>query len=451
LTTPRDVKAAGYEAQEAAVSGDTATRSGPPATRPLWAGRSLALVGIVLVAINLRTAVTATSAIVTQINADVALSEVALGTIGMLPPLMLAVGGLLGPVLTRWIRLETGLVVFLVVMVAGHLLRAGADTFPQLLASSIVAMLGMGVGNVLLPALVKKYFPDRIAVVTSIYAMLFSVSTAIPGTLTPLVADAAGWRTALLLWGVVAVVAVPPWIALLVRSRRPSGADEEAPDDGAAVLRPPAAAVWRSRTAWGLLLMYGLSSLNGYAMLAWLPEILLDTTGVTAVEAGILLSCYAVTAGPLALIVPAIALRMRNPGVLSYVGAGTFVAGYIGLMLGPDFLTPLWVLTAALGTGLFPVMLTLINARTRTPAMTASLSGFVQGPGALVSVAGPLVVGILRDWTGSWTAPFAFLIATAAGIALSGIFLRDPRLVDDELMEQADRRRAPLAPGAQVR
>lgn len=397
--------------------------------------------GIVLVAINLRTAVTAMSAIVTRIDAEVPLSDVALGTIGMLPPLMLAAGGLLGPVLTRWISLEANLVMALGVMVAGHLLRSMAGTFPELLVGSIVAMLGMGVANVLLPALVKKYFADRIAVVTSIYAMLFSVSTAIPGTVSPMVADGAGWRIALLLWGIVAVVSVPPWVVLLVRGRKSSGSDA-ADGEGLTVGRPGGAGLWRSRIAWGLLLMYGLSSLNGYAMLAWLPEILLDAAGVSPVTAGVLLSAYAVTAGPLALIVPALAIRMRNPGVLSYVGAVTFVVGYLGLMLSPAFLTPLWVLTAALGTGLFPVMLALINARTRTPAMTTALSGFVQGQGALVSVAGPLVVGILRDWSGGWTAPFLFLIATAVGIAASGILLRSPRIVDDELIEHADRRRA---------
>jgi CP family cyanate transporter-like MFS transporter len=398
-------------------------------------------VGVVLVAINLRTAVTAMSAIVTRIDADIPLSDVALGTIGMLPPLMLATGGLLGPVLARWISLEANLVGALGVMVAGHVLRSMAGTFPELLVGSIVAMLGMGVANVLLPALVKTYFADRIALVTSIYAMLFSVSTAIPGTASPMVADAAGWRAALLLWGVVAAVSIPPWIVLLVRGRRAS-APEPSDDHGLAVNSTAGARLWRSRIAWGLLLMYGLSSLNGYAMLAWLPEILLDTAGVSPVEAGVLLSAYAVTAGPLALIVPAIALRTRNPGVLSYVGAVTFVTGYLGLMLAPGALTPLWVLTAALGTGLFPVMLTLINARTRTPAMTTALSGFVQGQGALVSVAGPLVVGILRDWTGGWTAPFLFLITTAVGIAASGILLRSPQLVDDELREHAERRRA---------
>ncbi|MGM7666556.1 MFS transporter [Microbacterium sp. A93] len=422
------------------MSREAASRvSSPSGRRPLWAGRTLALIGIVAVAINLRTAVTAMSAIVTEVSGDIVLSDAALGLIGMLPPLMLAAGGLLGPVLSRWISLEANLVASIVVMVAGHLLRAQATTFPELLVSSIVAMFGMGAGNVLLPALVKTYFADRIAMMTSIYAMLFSVSTAIPGTVSPMVADAAGWRTALLLWGVVAIIALPPWLVLLARSGVSRQATRlKGPDAGPAAspgpVRPPRAPIWRSKVAWGLLLMYGLASLNGYAMLAWLPEILIDTASVTPVEAGVLLSCYAVTAGPLALVVPTIAIRMRNPGVLSYVGATTFVAGYLGLLFVPGFLTPVWVFTAALGTGLFPVMLALINTRTRTPAMTASLSGFVQGCGALVSVLGPLVVGILRDVTGGWTAPFLFLIATAIGIAVSGVLMRNPRMVDDEVL-----------------
>jgi MFS transporter, CP family, cyanate transporter len=421
------------------VSGETASRNSTLGLRSVRAGRALALTGILLVALNLRLAVTAMSPIVGRINADVPLSDVALGIIGMLPPLMLATGGLLGPVLARWVRLETNLVLACTGMFAGHLLRSLAGDFTQLLLGSIVAMLAMGVGNVLLPALVKKYFPDRIALMTSIYAMLFSVSTAIPGTVSPMVADAAGWRSSLLVWGVAAAVAAPPWIALALRGR----SQDRRGVNGSTVVsagRPAGARLWRSRVAWGLMLMHGLSALNGYAMLAWLPEILADIADMSSVKAGALLSAYAVTAGPLALVVPAIALRMRNPGVLAYIGAAMFIAGYAGLMISPGFLTPLWVLVSASGTGLFPVMLALINARTLTPATTAALSGFVQGNGALISVAGPLVVGLLHDGTGGWTAPFCFLIAAAAGIALGGMLLRSPLSVDEELQEYAARR-----------
>ena len=201
------------------MSGGTASPGSALELQPVWAGRVLALTGIVLVALNLRSAVTAMSPIVARINADVQMSDVALGIIGMLPPLMLATGGLLGPVATRWLRLETSLALACTGMFAGHLFRSLAGDFMQLLVGSVVAMLAMGVGNVLLPALVKRYFPDRIALMTSIYAMLFSVSTAIPGTVSPIVADAIGWRSSLMVWGVAAAVAAPPWIALALRGR----------------------------------------------------------------------------------------------------------------------------------------------------------------------------------------------------------------------------------------
>ena len=272
--------------------------------------------------------------------------------------------------------------------------------------------------------------------------MLLSVSTALPGVVSPPIADAAGWRPALALWGLTAILAAIPWMILIVRSRsraRHDGSDDAAQAAPAAPAR--VTGLWRSRLAWGLMLMHGLSALNGYAMLAWLPELLADVAGTSSLEAGALLSAYAVTAGPLALVVPVIAVRLRNCGVLAYIGAATFVTGHLGLLLAPTFMTPLWVVTAALGTGLFPVMLALINSRSSTPEMTAALSGFVQGQGALVAVAGPLLVGILHDLTGGWTVPLGFLIVTSLGIGVAGRMLRNPQTVNEELRERAARAR----------
>jgi MFS transporter, CP family, cyanate transporter len=413
------------------------SHSDSPGSRSLWAGRTLALLGIVLVALSLRSAVTAMSPIFDQISADVPLNDLALGVIGMLPPLMLATGGLIGPSFARSVGLEASLVLACLAMLAGHIARSLANDFSQLLVGSVLAMLGMGLGNVLLPPVVKRYFPDRIALLTTIYAMLFSASTAIPGAVSALITDATGWRTALALWGVVALLAAPPWVVLLVRARRklPESHEDSIPASRSA--SHGGIGLWRSRLAWGLLLMHGLASLNGYAMLAWLPELLTGHAGTSSIEAGVLLSIYAITAFPLSLIAPAIAVRLRNGGMLAHVGAAAFVAGYLGLLLVPNVLTPLWVVTAALGTGLFPVMLALINSRTQTPAMTAALSGFVQGQGSLVAVAGPLVVGILRDLTGGWTVPICFLIVTSIGIVLAGMMLRNPQTVEEELMELA--------------
>lgn len=179
--------------------------------------------------------------------------------------------------------------------------------------------------------------------------------------------------------------------------------------------------------------MYGLAMLNGYAMLAWLPEILIDTTSSSAIEAGSLLSLYALTGTPMALLGPAIAIRLKRPEILVYVAAGAFAVGYLGLIFIPSTLTPLWVIFAAMGTGLFPVMLALVNSRTSSSEAATQLSGFVHGLGALMSIPGALIMGLLRTWTKGWSVPLSFLLLTVLGVLISGMLLKSSRNIDEEV------------------
>src|SRR6185312_6031326 len=128
---------------------------------PLWAGRTVALLGIILVALNLRTAVAAISPIVSEIGTEIPLSAVGLGLLGMLPPVCFALFGILTPLATRRASLELITTLALVGVLVGHLLRATSASFTMLVVGSVVTFAGMSVGNVLLPPLVKRYFPDR--------------------------------------------------------------------------------------------------------------------------------------------------------------------------------------------------------------------------------------------------------------------------------------------------
>jgi CP family cyanate transporter-like MFS transporter len=163
---------------------------GPVPARRLLAGRALAFVGIVLVAMNLRTAVAALSPIFGQISVDIPLSSLDVGIIGTLPPLCFALFGLLAPVFQRYLRVESLLIVALAAMVSGDVLRALSGSFPSLVLASALTFAGMGVGNVLLPPLVKKYFPDRIGLVTSLYATVMSVFSLLPPLTAVVTADA---------------------------------------------------------------------------------------------------------------------------------------------------------------------------------------------------------------------------------------------------------------------
>jgi len=398
----------------------------PP--RPLWTGRTLALVGIVLVAANLRTAVAALSPIVGEINVDIPLSSTAIGVLGMLPPVCFAVFGIFTPVFTRKLGLENVLVLALVAMLAGHITRGLAGSLGLLVLGSIITFAGLGVGNVLLPPLVKKYFPDRVGLVTSLYVTVVSLSTLIPPLIAVPVADAAGWRVSLGLWMLPALIALVPWVTMFIRHRveaSPTALDEAEP----AMLGK----IWRSSIAWALAVVFAASSLNAYAMFAWLPQLLIDTAGVTPAQAGTLLSVYAAMGIPCALLIPWLTARMKNVALLVYLGVACFLIGDLGLLLAPATLTWLWVVLAGLGPLFFPLALVLINLRTRTHEGSVALSGFVQSVGYTLGALGPLSVGLLHEITGAWTAPLIFLICTALAVTVAGAVIARPHLLEDDL------------------
>jgi CP family cyanate transporter-like MFS transporter len=395
----------------------------------LWAGRTLALVGIILVAATLRTAVAALSPIVSEISTDIPLSATAIGVLGMLPPVCFALFGIFTPVYTRRLGLENVLMLALTAMLIGHLTRGLAGSLTVLLIGSVVTFAGLGVGNVLLPPLVKKYFPDRIGLVTSLYVTTLALSTLFPPLIAVPVADAAGWRVSLGLWLLPVVFALVPWLTMFVRHRvqvAPGSVVDEA--EPALVGR-----VWRSSIAWALAVVFAASALNAYAMFAWLPQLLIDTAGVTPAQAGTLLSVYAAMGIPCALLIPWLTARMKNVAVLVYLGVAVFLIGDLGLLLAPATLTWLWVIMAGLGPLLFPLVLVLINLRTRTHAGSVALSGFVQSVGYTMGALGPLSVALLHEMTGAWTAPLIFLICTALAISVAGAVIARPHLLEDDL------------------
>ena len=404
----------------------TAPDRQPP--MPLWAGRTTALLGILLVAFNVRTAVSALSPIVEDVAADVGLSSIQLGIIGTIPPIAFALSALFGASIARRVGVERLLAFAIVAMVLGHVLRASAGSFALLLLGTVIALAGAGIGNVLLPPLVKRYFSDRLGLVTAIYVSLVSVSAAVPSAMAAPVTAAFDWRVSLGIWAIVAAVCLPPWIVILLRHRR-------AALDGDVRAAQPARlhGIWRSRVAWSIALIFSVTSGHVYAAFAWLPQLLIDTAGVSAFEAGTMLGVYALMGVPTALAVPALAVRMRNVGLLVHLGVTCFVLGYLGLLLAPSAAPWLWIVLVGLGPLVFPLSLTLINLRTRTQQGSVALSGFSQGIGYGVAALGPFIFALLHEASGGWTVPLLYLLVTALVASIAGVALRKPVFVEDEL------------------
>ncbi|MFU8945805.1 CynX/NimT family MFS transporter [Mycetocola zhadangensis] len=398
------------------------------ALRPLMTGRVLAFVGIILVAANLRTAVGALSPILGRISTDLPLSPLVVGLLGSMPPVCFALFGIITPALVRRTKLEVVLIAALVAMLVGHLVRGFAGDVLVLVLGSALTFAGLGLGNVLLPPIVKKYFPDRIALVTTIYVTMLSVSTLVPPLVAVPVADGSGWRVSLAMWASLCLVALIPWVSLLLGNRRSATAPaiEEAKSTVVEKL-------WRSPLAWSLAVVFGLSSLNAYAMFAWLPSLLHDTVGVSDATAGVLLSVYAFMGFPAGLLIPVLAARMKNVALLVYVAVGFLVAGYLGLLLAPTAVPVIWVVLIGLGPLLFPLALVLINLRSRTHDGAIALSSFVQSVGYVIGAIGPLVVGITHDATGGWTVPLILLICIAFVGIFAGAVVARNRTIEDEV------------------
>ena len=386
-----------------------------------------------LVALNLRTAVAAVSPIVAQIGVDIPLSAVGLGVLGMLPPVCFALFGILTPLATRRVSLETMTALALVAILAGHLLRSASTSFGMLVAGSVVAFAGMSIGNVLLPPLVKRYFPDRVGLVTSLYATVISVSTFLPPFLAVPVAESAGWRVSLGMWAVTTVLAIVPWCALLVSARADRAAEREPTTrEIEAASAAALGRVWRTPVAWSIMVVFCVSSINVYTFFAWMPDMLHDIAGSSAGEAGALLGLYAAMGLPTSLLVPILAARMRNVGVVIHGAVVLLLVGDLGLLLVPHFATWLWICLAGLGGLLFPLALVLINARTRSHEGSVALSGFAQGVGYTIAALGPLLFGALHAATGGWTWPLIFLTLVALAPIAAGIVLSRPRMIEDE-------------------
>ena len=397
---------------------------------PLWAGRTVALVGIVLIAFTLRQAVAAVSPIVGDIREDISLSNLDVGWLGTLPPLLFAASGFIAPRVARTLGLDGGIILALLLMTAGHITRAFAPGVAALLVGSIIAFAGTGIGNVLLPSIVRRYFPDRVALVTAVYACIVGVSTAVPAAFAAPLAQQAGWRFSVGIWSVTSIAALVPWLVIFVRERRErtsAAITDQSPPP------PLIAGIWRSRVALSITLAFSTSTILTYASFAWLPEILGDVAGSTPTEGGVLLAVTGLISVPGALLAPLLVARLRNVGWLIAAGIVSFVLGYLGLLFAPAPLTLLWVLLVGSGSILFPVCLVLINSRTRTPAGTVALSGFAQGIAYALGALGPLLVGLLHDVSGGWTIPLLFMLAVALAAIIPAITLAKPAFVEDEL------------------
>jgi CP family cyanate transporter-like MFS transporter len=410
------------------VTPGPAPAAAPARTPSPATGGALVLVGMLLVALNLRAAVTSLGALLDEVRGGLALSGAMAGFVTTLPTIAFAGLGALTPWLVRRYAPARVLIVAMLALTVGQVLRVATDSAAVFVLTSALALAGIAVANILLPMLVKQHFPHRTGLVTGAYTMALTIGTTVAAASAVPVAHAFGsWRAGLGVWAGLAAVAVVPWVPLALQAR----AARRAAPPTAAVATPARIRPGRTRLGWAMAIYFGAQSLSGYAIMGWLAQLFRDA-GYRPEAAGLLLAGVTALGVPVALVMPTLAGRLRTlrPLVLSLTAAST--ASYVGLALAPHGLAPLWVLLLALGQGAFPMILTTIGLRARTAEGTVALSAFAQSTGYVIAALGPLLVGILYEATGGWTAPIGFLLVALVVQTTAGMVIARPRYIEDE-------------------
>ena len=383
--------------------------------------------GIVLLAFSLRSGVASLSPILDHVADDFAVPAWVVGLIGTVPPVCFAVFGILTPQLERRVGLERLVVLALGVTGLAMVVRAFAVDSLTLLLGTALLFAAVAVGNVLLPALVKKYFPDRIGLLTALFSTTMAVASFLPPLVAVPTADAAGWRFSLGMWAVFAAAALVPWIALTVNARR---TDED--DDFEAVAPDVLRRMWRLPLAWALAVTFSVSSIIAYTSFAWLPTLLIDTAGVTPAAAGALLSLFAAMGLPLSLLVPVLVARFRIIRSIFALAVVTGFAAVAGLLFAPEAAPWLWVALLGIPPLLFPLVLVLLGLRTRSPEASVALSGFVQSTGYAIAAVFPLAIGLLHDASDGWVLPLCVIGGVVAAAIPAGVVVARPSTIEDQ-------------------
>lgn len=374
-------------------------------------GRALLVVSLILVALNLRPALSSVAPVLPEIMRDTGLSAAGAGLLTTAPVLCLGLFGPLAPVVGRWMRSERVVFLFLAVLALGLLLR-GFGTVAALLIGSGLVGIGIGIVNVLLPVLIKRDFSGSAALMTGVYTMALSTGAALASGLTvPLSKLMDGsWSLALVAW------VIPVLGAMIVWTPRLAGAAEASLGS-----RVELRGIWTNALAWQVTLFMGLQSALAYCVFGWLAPILRDR-GMNDVGAGALVSVSIIAQVVAALITPVLATRGRDQRPAVVICMVLNMAGLLGCVLGPLSGALLWAVILGLGQGAsFALALTLIVLRSADARTAGQLSSMAQGVGYCLAAAGPLLVGVLHSWTGSWSALGGLFLTIGIGALLAGL------------------------------
>ncbi|RKO20407.1 MFS transporter [Pseudarthrobacter phenanthrenivorans] len=380
-----------------------------------------ALVGVLLIAVNLRVSFVSVGPVLTSIGSDLELSSAAAGLLTGLPLIAFAAFSPVAPGFASRVGLDRALWISLLILASATVLRS--LPVPGFIWAG-TALIGLAIAflNVLVPSLVKRDFPMRVSRVTGSYTAAQAAVAAVGAAVVVPVAQTspAGWRVGLGMWAGLALVAMA---VLLPRLRRHNSSAVHATGNGITYRSP-----WGSALGWQVTVFMGLQSVAFYVLMAWLPTIE-QSRGIPAATAGIHLSVFLLISVFSSLATGQVLHRGTDQRCISFISSSLTFVTFLGLATAPDLIL-LWVLTGAIGCGsLIVIALSLFSLRTVDYGQAASLSGMAQSVGYGLAAAGPVLFGALRDASGDWTLPLLVTAGLMAVLTLISVLAGRNRVI----------------------
>lgn len=372
------------------------------------------ILGIIFIAFNLRSGITSVGPLIGSIRNELGISNGVAGLITTIPLLSFAICSPLIPRLGRKFGNELTLFAGLIIMIMGILIRSTGIT-AALFAGTALIGVGVAMGNVLLPSVVKQKFPEKVGLMTSLYSTAMGVFAALASGLSIPLSEGLnlGWKNTLGFWVLLVLLAAVVWVPQLHIHRESAGIKE---------INSIKSPLLRSPLAWQVTFFMGLQSFLFYCAVAWFPAIL-QSKGMSVSMAGWMLSFMQLVSLPASFITPIVAARLENQkviaggvGILDIIGITGLIIGGNGSLIVPS----IFIIGIAQGASI-SLVLTLFGLRTTNAKQAAELSGMAQSIGYLLAATGPILIGFLFDKTHSWTVPLAALIAVSAVLIIMGI------------------------------
>lgn len=370
-------------------------------------------VAILALAFVLRGPLTGVGPLLQNIQTQLQISSTLAGMLTTVPLLTFGLFSIFIPRLAARLGSEQMVFFALWILTLGLVLRCGSGLF-LLLTGTALLSCAIAVGNVLIPSMVKQYFPFKMGLVTALYALVMNMGGAAGSALSAPLAHSNlwGWRGALVIWVLPALVAMVIWWL-------PFKAANAVPK-AAVRARQVKIHLWRNPLAWQVTLFMGFQSFLFYSTVSWLPQIVAKA-GVSATEAGGWLGLMQLVMIPTNLLIPIYAARLKQQ---HWIGSMCGIALILSVLL---LMSP-WrscyfpaVLLLGLGiSGAFCLSMMFFSLRSSSVTEGVLLSGMAQTCGYLFAAVGPVLMGALHDMMHSWFPALCLMFIAAVVITVSG-------------------------------